>query len=184
RGRAWACCPGARARVAAGSAAAADGRDRGRATCRYFTMSCESTRATPSWRCATLVASAICSRDFAVPESVTTPSFVSTEMSASLRPVSEAKAALILPVCTVSVTTLPEPLGVDAVAVELVVAVGELVSPEGAVLGEVAEIEEPAAGGDVVVSDDGVVEAVVLEPEVALEPALRQAVLVDGVSAQ
>jgi len=78
------------------------------------------------------------------------------------------------------VTTLPEAAGVAEVAVELVVAAGELVSPVGAEPGVVVADEEPAAALLVVLSVV-VVDDVTLEPGVALEPELLYAVLVAGV---
>src|SRR4051812_2598722 len=76
---------------------------------RQRTVICESTRVTPSWRCARLVAICTWSCDFTVPPSVTTPPSLFTLMSASLSPGSDENAAMILPLVTVSETTFVPP---------------------------------------------------------------------------
>src|SRR5512132_686237 len=86
----------------------------------YRTVTFDSTRCTPSWRWARLVAMEIWSCDLTVPASVTTPLFVVTEMSVSFIAESAAMAALILPVVTVSLTApvaLPLLLVSEGVAV-------------------------------------------------------------------
>src|SRR5258706_1362136 len=92
-----------------------------------------STRFTPSWPLARLVAIVIGSWDLAVPLSTTRPPTVFTTMSVSFNPLSEAMAALTLPVVTVSLTTFMLP-------VDPVVWVVVVLDDETSVLGVVVVV--------------------------------------------